>query len=447
MDGMYGNPRSIHQVKALDRDLLIARFPDAQDIIMHASSQYRDRISQHTLTDFIKVFESWHLPSHEGADDGIHTITIPTGTLVCEPYDKLYFPIIPFRWQPNLLGFYGRSITQEIMSLQIEINKILQAIQQSIELQAVPTILLPNSAEVAENIILSNSIARLIPYNGEVPPSWVTPTGMNPEVYQHLDRLVEFCYQKTGLSQAAATGNKPAGVNSAVAIREVSDIETGRFAQVANRWEQLFVDAARIIVDLSADLYAELPDLKVTVSEEQIIKQISFKNVYLADNPFSIQAFPVSSLPDSPAGRLEMISEMQQAGLIDRDRSMELLNLDPDLDEEVNLQTSSLRLTEQYISDMVDNGEKAYHHPSPFMNLQESLALTVKMINNLELNSCPDDRLQLVRNFASEISDMLNPPAPPAPPPGAPPPGAPPPPAPPQGPPPSEPTQPSPMGQ
>ena len=414
LDGMKQKPRSIHRVTLVPRDRLTLQYPDYAAEINSAQSALQGKIALQSTTEMIRVIESWHLRGTKKSKDGVHCVTIENCTLFYEEYTKDYFPIVDFRWMNRPLGFFGRSITEEIMTIQVEINKILRTIQQCQELAAVPMIFVPSEAEIAEDVIMSNIIARMIPYSGGNPPTWVTPTAQNQEVYQHLNSLIQWAFQTVGLSQTSASGMKPAGVDSAVAIREVSDIETGRFAMVANRWEKFFVDVAKIMTDMSKDLYSEHKDLKVSVTEKKILQEISWKDVDLKDNPFDIQTFPTSQLPDTPAGRVQTITEYIQNQWISKERGMELLNLDPDLEQEVNIQTSTIRLTEKWISQMIDDGE--YHRPEPLMNLQQSQQLAQGIYTMLLHDNAPDDRLQLVRNYIMECSDMLTPPPPPAPP-------------------------------
>lgn len=403
LDGLYQKPKSMHQVRIYPRDVLVTKFPDKADIIEQAQSQMLGKMAVNTTTDLIKVTESWHLPSGKSAKDGKHCITVSSGTLFVEEYVKDYFPIIPFRWMQKPLGYQGRGITEELLSIQTEINKLLTTIQRSIELAAVPIVFVPTGAKVATDHLLNNTIARMVSYDGPQQPNWVTPTAQNAEVYQHLKWFVEQAYQIVGITQTAASGQKPAGVDSNVAIRTVQDIEVGRFAMVALRWEQWFMDIAKIMVDMSKDLYTRNPDLKVTYTEKKMLKEIKWKDVDL-DSPYDVQCFPTSQLPDTPAGRIETISDYINNGWITKERGMSLLNLDPDLEGEVNLQTSSLRLTEKWLSEMVEDG--TVYHPEPYMNLGLALNVAQGVYTQLQVDNCPEDRLQLVRDFINEIIDL-----------------------------------------
>jgi hypothetical protein len=417
LDGMKQKPRSMHRVHLVMRDMLLHQYPDHSDKIMSAVSALQGKIAVQSTVEMVRVIESWHLKSTKKSDDGVHCITIENCTLFSEDYDKNYFPIIPFRWMNRPLGYFGRSITEEIQTIQVEVNKIMRTIQQSQELAAVPMIFVPNEAEIAEDVIMQNFVARMVPYSGGQPPTWITPTAQNQEVYDHLQFLIAKGYEIVGISQASASGQKPAGVDSAVAMREVSDIESGRFAMVSKRWEDWFIEVGRVFIDMSKDLFAELPDLSVVYSEKKILKEIDFKKVDLKGKPFDLQTFPVSQLPDTPAGRIQTISEYIQNQWISKERGMELMNLDPDLEQEVNMQTASLRLTEKWLSEMVEEGVS--HQPEPLMNLPLAQSLSQGIYCMLVHDGCPEERLQLVRNFIQQCIDLQKPPPqqlPPAPP-------------------------------
>ncbi len=418
LDGWKQKPRSMHRVKLIPRDMLLLQYPEHESFILGTQEALGGKSSYKSTIDMIRVTESWHLPMSRKSEDGVHCLTITNCTLMSEQYNKDYFPIVAFRWYTKPLGFFGRSITEEILTIQIEINKILKTIQLSQELAAVPIIFVENSSQVSEDVLLSNTIARMIPYSG-TPPQFASPTALSQEVYNHLNSFIQWAFQIVGLSQTSASGMKPAGVDSAVAIREVSDIETGRFALVANRWEKFFVDVARIMVDMSKDLYKNHPDLKVSYSEKKLLKEIKWKDVDLEDNPFDIQTFPTSQLPDNPAGRIQTIAEYIQNQWISKERGMELINLDPDLEQEVNLQTGSLRLTEKMLAEIVEQGVP--HTPDPLMNLALAQQVSQGVYAMLVHDNCPENRLELVRHFVMECIRLQQPPpAPPAPPPPGP---------------------------
>jgi len=422
-DGMMkSSPRSMHQIKIVPRDSLLVAYrdePEKCQKIMSAASGLHGAILASSTVDMVEVIESWHLPTNSNSHDGLHTIVTENCTLFHEEYTKDFFPINVWRWMPNTLSYFGRSICEELADKQIEISRLMMQIMQSIELVAIPIIMVPNEAQIARDHIASNYIARIIKYNGGQPPTFMTPTAQNPEVYQYLNSLISWCYQQIGLSETSASGQKPAGVESAVAMREVADIESGRYSTVSLRWENLFKEHFKVLLDLCREESKENPDFMVKYTENKTAYDLKFLDVDLDDKDcVTYSAFPTNQLPDTPEGRMQTITEYIQNRWITKERGMELLNLDPDLESEVNIQTAPLRLAEKWLSQMAEDG--IYHHPTPLMNLRLVLTLAVNFENMLEEQECPEDNLQLVRNFIVECQNLLQPPAPPPPPPGVP---------------------------
>lgn len=422
-DGMMKSaPRSMHQIKIVPRDSLLIAYrnePEKCQKIMSVASGLHGSILASSTVDMVEVIESWHLPTNKNSKDGVHCIVVENCTLFEEEYTKDFFPINVWRWMPNTLSYFGRSIAEELADKQMEITKLMMQIGQSIELCAIPIIMVPNEAKVARDHLASNYIARIIKYQGNQPPTFQTPTAQNPEVYNYLNSLISWCYQQIGLSETSASGQKPADIQSAVAIREVADIETGRYSTVSMRWENLFKQHFKVVLDLCREEAKENPDFMIQYTENKTAYELKFLDVDLEDKDCVIySAFPTNQLPDTPAGRMDTVMQYFQNNLISKERSMELLNLDPDLESEVDMQTSKLQIIEKWLSQMAEDG--IYHSPEPLNNLQLALDTALSFYNMLLVQECSEDNLQLVRNFIVECQTLLTPPAPPMPPPDAP---------------------------
>lgn len=439
-DGMMKLPRSIHRVKLVNKEVLEAKYPDDVDKITSykadtSGARFRKKQS---VVEMVRVRESWHLPSRKGADDGVHCITVGDVCLKLEPYTKNYFPIVPWRWMPKPLGYYGRSITEECYSIQYGINKLLQTAEQAYELVGVPVVFVEDGSEVSEEDVLQNWVGRMINYSG-TKPQFETPEPLPQSFMQYLGNYINLIYKIPGVSEASATGTKPAGVESGAAIREVVDIETGRFAQVGTRWEDWYCDNGMVALDLTRDLHEQFKkkgkDLIVSKVYKKQVMDINFSHIAdLADN-FGVRCDPVSSLSDSPVARTETITDWINNKWIGRARGMEMLQLDPDLDREVELQIASLRRVDMMLNKMVDTGEQ--QHPDPYLQLDEALQVSLQVYNLVNSQGCPEDRLQLIRVWMDEIvalqqqpsqlnpAPAANPMAPMPGPAGAPPPGMP----------------------
>lgn len=406
-DAAKGMPRSMHRCKMIPKEMLISMYPEEKETIESVSTHHPSLFtSNDTVIDFVIYTESWHLANEQNT--GRHVVSIADKTILDEEYEEDWFPIAFFQFYQKPLGLCGRGIPETIMSGQVEINKILLAIQQCQELQARPVIVVENDAQISSDSILNNRIARLIKIKaGTNPPLFLSPQGAAPEMYEYVETWINRCYSEVGLSQMTAGGQKTPGVNSAVAMRTQVDIESSRFIQVSKNWEQFFVDCAEICVKIGKKVFEKDKEwiVKYTDNKSKIIKEMPWKKINLPDDMYVIKCDTISSFPSSAAGRIQTITEFISNGYISQERGMEMLQLDPDLEGEINLRTASLRLCEMRLCDMVE--ENKYAHPEAYMNLQLSLSVSVATYNQLIIDHCPEDRLQLVRQWIGEIAKMI----------------------------------------
>jgi len=411
IDGMNECPRQIHQVKLMHRDVIAELFPKHYGHIAQCKSGNTDLDNlTETTTDMIEVVESWHLPSGENAKDGMHCISIENATLFCEEYKKDYYPFVFLRWTPSLIGFWGIGIAEELQGLQLEINKILGNIQQAQHLLSVPQVWLDISNR-ANNAKMSNKIGQKNYYTGS-PPTFMTPTAMNSEIYQHLERLYQKAFEIVGVSQLSAQSKKPAGLESAVALREFQDIESERFMLAGQRYEDMYLDATRIIIDMTCDIYDGGIDPTMTVKDDKFMKSIKWSDCYLEKNKYHIRVFPAGSLPTTPAGRLQKVQELTQAGFFSKEEAYELLEM-PDLKGQASITMANRNAVKRMVEKILEDGIPQV--PEPPMDLAFALKWAQTQYNMGIAEDYPEDRLELLLRFMDDVNSLLNPPMPEAP--------------------------------
>lgn len=399
MDAIYGKPTSIHRTKLVNRDELKELFP--KFITEIDTSTSRPQMSGETInTDQIRVIESWHIKSGSKAKDGKYSICIDRATLYAEEYTKEGFPFVFFHWNDKLIGFWGQSLAEELAYLQIEINKLLRSVSIAQDRMAIPTIYLENGSKISDDHMTVNQIARIIKYSG-TPPVVSIPGAMSPEIYQHIETLKNNAYEITGISQLSASSKKPDGLDSGIAIREVNDIESERFILCGQRYEQLFVDLARLMIDVSRDIYEKDPSLSVKAKGKKFISTINWKDVDLDDDLYTMQAFPINMLPSTPAGKIATIQNFVQAGFIPQDYAIDLLDF-PDLAEFTSLSTAGLETAKMLIENMLKDG--VYVPPDPYLDLDLTMTLThTTYLRSLHKKGIKPENLDLLRKFMQQI--------------------------------------------
>lgn len=401
-EALYGKPRQMHHRTYVSRTALAAKYPKHKAAIMAAPRALPDLPTQSTTPDLIRVIESWHLPTSKENEDGLKTLCIEGATLECIEYTKSYFPFVFWRWDNRVSGFWGLGLAEELFGTQLEINKLLRNVQLAQHLVAVPRVFIQNGSLVSSK--LDNNIGAVIKYSGAIPPTFHTPQAMSGEIYNHIRWLVSSSYERTGISQMSATSQKPAGLDSGVAIREYHDIESERFMVVGQRWEEFYLECAKITIDLTRDLYEAGAKPKTKVAGKEFMDTVDWKSVSMPEDQYVLRCFAASILPTTPAGRLQKIQELYQAGFIPKEWAAKLLDF-PDLKDFTNAVQASNDLAQKMIDKILEDGE--WVSPEPQMNLQEALTLAQLRYILAKLNNVPEENCSLLQRWMEQIKSML----------------------------------------
>lgn len=405
MEAFYGRPRSLHQVKTVDRQVLLDSFPRHAKAIKECNAaKADDAASNPSVSDSIQVRESWHLRSGPTASDGRHVITIDNVVLLNEQYDRDQFPFAFFKWTPRLYGFWGQGLAEQIQNIQLEINKLLWVIQRSMHLAGTFKVLLENGSKLVKEHF-NNDIGALIMYSGQK-PEYIVPPIVPSEVYAHLQTLKNAAFEQAGVSQLSAASKKPEGLDSGKALREFNDIESERFLMVGRCWEQFFLNLAHLAIECAKEAHEEEGEYKVKVPGKKHIQEIEWSDVELSEDDYVMKMFPVSSLPQDPAGRLQTIQEYAQAGYISPRTARRLLDF-PDLDAVEQL----FNATEDYLHEILEkmtesDDDDAYTPPEPFDDLKLARELALEYYARGKCSGLEEDKLENLRRFIAQI-DVL----------------------------------------
>jgi hypothetical protein len=418
-ESIYAEPRQLYRIKLVDRQVLMDQCPKFKSKIAKAEQAYVDNSSEasKTVSDLVMVVEGWHLPSGKGAKDGRHTLACTSGIIFDEEYTKDKFPFAFFHYAPRLLGFWAQGIAERLMGTQMEINALLYTISRAIKLVGVPRVFVEQGSKVSK-AANNNDVGVIVTYSGTKPLYEVAPC-VPQELYAQLQRLITYAYQQEGVSSLEAQAQKPAGLNSGEAIRSYDDISTDRFAATAKRYDNFFIDLAYLVIDLAKDIAERDGEYQTVYPNKNGTKMVDLPKAELIKDPFVIQCFNMSSLPRDPAGRMQKITEMIQAGMISIKEGRRLLDY-PDLEQVERLANASEERIFQILDQIVEDG--IYTPPDPFMDLQLANELVVQYYNLYTSARLEEERAEMLRTFFSQVQAMIQAatPPPPAIPPGAP---------------------------
>ncbi len=421
-ESLYGEPRQMYQLKLIDREVLMEQCPQFKKVIKQADQAFADPgiDSSKTVADLVMVVEGWHLRSGKDATDGRHTIACTSGIIFDEQYDKDDFPFVFLHYSARLLGFWAQGLAEQLMGTQMEINSLLYTISKAIKLIGVPRVFIEDGSKVvkAHN---NNEVGTIITYSGTKPSYEVAPC-VPQEMYAQLQRLIDYGYKQCGVSAMQASAQKPAGLESGEAIRSYDDISTDRMAALAKRYDNVFIDLAYKMTDKARDIAIRDGRYSTVYPNKNGTKQIDLPDADLINDPFVIQCFNTSSLPRDPAGRMQKITEMIQAGMITIKEGRRLLDY-PDLDQVERLANASEERIFQILDGIVETGK--YEPADQFMDLDLANELVVQYINLYGASKLEESKMDKLRNFFSSVQTIVAAATPPPPPPPNAPPGAP----------------------
>lgn len=404
-------PRQIHQVKLINKEVLKAMFPDrAEDIeIASIGSTEQNYMNAWSTTDpsNIWVCESWHLPSGPGYGDGKHAINVDSLNLLWEDYIEDDFPFIFYRWSEPLAGFYGQGLVEQLTGIQLRINKLNNFIQRAQDLIAVPRVFVDVATKQLK-LQINNEIGAIIPYRGK-PPVFMTPQAVGAEIYNYKEQLKRSAYELAGISQLSATALKPAGLESAVALREYNDIETQRFAIQAQEYEEMFLRVAKRFVRLGKKIYrgGEGEDMTSVWRTVNYAKRIKWSEVDLEETAYVMSIEAASILSRTPAGRSQQVQEWFGMGMIDKDEARKLIQ-HPDLPSSQELYNAMINNIDATIDKLRDG---VFVPPEAFQNLALGQARVQMAYLHDKDAGAPEEVLDVERQWIEQakfILDQLN---------------------------------------
>lgn len=409
-DSLNGEPQTLIQLKIMDRDRLLANSPkNAQRIIVETPQSYPDNSpdSGRTTSDQVMVVEGWKLPSGPdpeapGYIPGRHTIATISGILFDEEWNKPKFPFVFMNYSDPFLGFWGQGLATRLFGTQMSLNRVMWTIHRAINLVGVPRVFIDQASKVvkAHN---NNEVGVIITYTGTKPIYEVVASNA-ADLYEERDRLINYGLRESGVSEMQATSQKPAGLDSGEAIRSYNDEADARFTSLSKKYENVFVDLAYQIVDVAMDIAKATGKYQTVYPNKDGTKEINLPQMGFLKDPFVIKCFTESSLPRTPAGRIQTVTEQVQAGMLTLKEGRRLMKF-PDLEQNEKLDNASEERIFKILDAIVESGK--YTPPDPFMDLQLATTLTVQYINLYLAANLEEKKADLLRTFFTQVQTLI----------------------------------------
>jgi hypothetical protein len=394
----FSPPDEMHRRKYMNKERAKRRFPKFAAQIQQASPiKIAGTATTGYTADLIPIYESWRLPSAKGKKDGFHCIIIETAVIFTEAWTKDYFPFVFYRWRHQPVGFFGLGIPAIGGRIQVDLNRTMKNWSRSVQLCAVPRLLLPTASNINTEHI-NNEIGSAIWHTPGNPPSWLQGQLLPTELVQLIQFDIQQLYQLTGVSEMAAAMNKPAGLNSGEAQRVYADTQQNRFAIPSQDYENGSLELADQLIDLAQEIAEEYGDYEIVSQNSKGFDRISWKEVYPGEDNFTLKLWPTNYLKDSPSDQIDQINDMIKMGLLSTKQAKQLLPF-PDLTAVLELENAPEEIAGKVIEEIVEHGK--FIPPNPVAELPDMVHKVQLAAMHYETIGAPSDVVSMLQDWCA----------------------------------------------
>jgi hypothetical protein len=312
VDNGTDNPRTVLTTTSISRDELAARYPRHKGKIMDMTPWSPPLVvgvdqpqARRRNPNTVKVVEAWCRAI--GNDMGRHSVTVGDIVLEDETWEHEITPVFRFVWTTDFTGWGGLPLARIVGDYDNANRRLLKMMYAGLE-GAVPWLVSHEDSEVDG---VSDVEFQNVKYAGSTPPTVYMPQTVSPEVIAQIERNYARAYAEGGVNQNMATGSAPARYTSAVAQREFVDIANTRLLDAQQQWQQLWSDGAKVVVMLAQ----QAKKTHVRVKGANYYESVSFPK--LSRDKYKVNFGLSSGLSLTPAGRLQELEDLRQAGVID----------------------------------------------------------------------------------------------------------------------------------
>jgi len=399
----------IHR-KAVPIQVLEKLYPEHKQLIRQSDIKQIQMGNMKDYTSCVIIAEAYCKNTYK--DKGRHVICVSAGVILDEEWDKDYLPVVKIDYNEPVVGWLGNSVVDELLPLQMEIDRILVSMQAILKIMSVPTWLVDSNAQMNKQH-RTNKIGLIWEgdFKNGIVPILHNGAALPPELRQTLEFLIQQGYARAGLTPMDTQGMQKTGSGnqSGEALKTMVDIKSERWQMLQSNFEAKHIELANIIL-------RELQGTKIKVSalDRNIgLREISTKVIPKTHESYVLRMYPVSALPDSIPDLIDSVSQMLQLGVIQPSQVPELFNM-PDIDAKTSIQIAPQKLIDKQIDEMLDT--LVYRSPEPYHDINYAQMAAMQQYNFLQLNEGSEEQLALLRRYINDVKQLLaQVPPPPAP--------------------------------
>lgn len=401
-----GPARQLYQERFVNREVLIALYPDKEDEI-RAASVVSD-IQYHYFTmhvgEIVRVIEGWHLPSAPDAGDGRHVIAVDGGVLFEEEWTRDDFPFVVFRLFERSRGFYAIGLVERQIELQTMLNKVIRRRYAAIHMLSAPYVLIEAGSRVVKEHF-NTDIGNMITFTG-TKPELVVNEPVSGSIDNSIQQLIQWMMTDAGINDLEATGDIPKGLDSAPAIERYNATTGLRHIAILKRMQDAVMETGEQILEMIRTIAVETGDYETNGMFKGHTQVIKWSDIDLAKDAYVIQLAPTNTLPDDPSGRVAEVIRMVQAGVLTQPQAVRALQ-SPDIEAITSDIASRDEDLEWTIYQMTKPKGARYMPPEQFQDLAAGLQKVTNAYLRERDNEAPEPILANLRRWILQADGLL----------------------------------------
>ena len=321
-----------------------------------------------------------------------------------EKWDGGCLPFLFLNYASPVKATTSQSVVDLLYGIQMEIDCLLNKVKDASQLCSPMQYFVPEGSNIKANKV-TNRVGEVYTYsmppNVTASPITVSTTPfMDPQWMQTIEALKQHAYEMVGISQLSATSQKPKGLDSGVALNTLEDIESDRFETQLNSVIHIYIDLAKLMIQL-------FPPEEDILPRNRMRSNIKWADIVQARDEICIQFSAANKLSNDPSTKLQQLQALYAAGLIPQSHIAKLMEI-PDIDDGYNLATNSIKAVYAVIDECIeyDNFDVPDYIPNQML-LEEIMntILSLKAANNPDNKVDIDKLMQLYQIAISKNID------------------------------------------
>tara|TARA_R100000781_G_scaffold65974_1_gene41489 strand:- start:135 stop:2021 length:1887 start_codon:yes stop_codon:yes gene_type:complete len=311
--------------------------------LIHGSG-YVDGVNNTTHLDdkeFVTIKEYWENPNPINPD-GRYCIFTDTKVVYEGPL-PYGMDVMPFSKYDDIFvpdRFYGMSVVEQVIPLQVEYNKTRSQILENRNLMANPKWVAPKDS-ITDKEQINSEPGEIIWYNavqGISPPQPMAMPSPPAYLFAQEQRILNDIEIVSGISDVTMRSGSPTGVESGRALALLAEKDESRMTTTIQSFEAALSKVGKDCIQLAKIFYDESRAVRIAGSDN-VARVVYLKGANLS-SPEDIAVTIGQGLGFSRLARVELLLEMWDRGLMrDPQKLLHLMEFGDDkgVNEEQNM--------------------------------------------------------------------------------------------------------------